>query len=129
MWLRLVHPEVPTCTDCQAWLHNKDWSKTLRAGQPVPRTGGPTPCWACPKGKLLFPPQPYPAADLSAKNEMAWQFYHQVRAGQPMPDDPVTVRNCGLIRMVEDQVERAERSLGPLLSVLFARKSQGNARG
>lgn len=52
MRLQLYHPEVAAldCSDCKKWIYGKDWKRSQRGGQDVPRPPGtPTPCRVCPK--------------------------------------------------------------------------------
>lgn len=101
------HPGLPTCIDCQTWVYDtKSWKKETRGGQPIDRPPGtPTPCHSCPKS--IDKKTPNPDAELSAKNWRAYQFYLQVKAGAPMPDDSLSRYLCGLVRWVEDQAQRA----------------------
>jgi hypothetical protein len=120
--LILAHPELPTCADCVQWLHDaRTWERARHRGQWVPRGGGPTPCPVCPKAKDQAGPlrRPAPEADLSAKNERALALYYRIKAGAPMPDDPLVQQNCGLIQMVLDQHERATQAAGPQLAQLL----------
>jgi hypothetical protein len=123
MSLLLAHPEIPTCGDCQSWYYDtKTWErKTQLARGPggeltrkdVPRPrGSPTPCHTCPKSKNG---QPNPAAELSRKNHLALQLYLEVKAGAPMPDDPIVRRNFAMIRWIEDARQSAQLNLGPML--------------
>lgn len=107
MWLLLAHPELPTCQDCQTWLYSVDtWQRVERAGQPQPRPPGTaTPCYRCPKSDRTNP-QPHPERDPTPRTLAALEVFLQVRAGAPMPADPLVQRYCGLIQWVYDLVDR-----------------------
>ena len=118
----LTHPEIPTCQECMAWMHDKHWKRNRRADQDVPRPkGSPTPCHLCPKS--LDRATPNPRAELTARNQQTYQVYLQIKAGRPMPDDPIVHHNCGLIRWVEDEVERSARAMPlTLMAAMLGRK-------
>ncbi len=117
VWLHLARPEIPTCQDCQTWVHDDRWRRTeyrlVRGGPkiPLPNFKGITPCVLCPKS-IRSPDgsaRPNPGADLAGRNWQALQLYTAVRAGAPMPDDGIAVKNCALIQGVVDQYERQQR--------------------
>src|SRR5262249_39242508 len=105
--LLLYHPELPTCNDCQRWLHNADWTLTERprTGQKrIPRAPGTaTPCLSCPRGRETG--RPSPELELSARSRLTLARYYEAKAGAPLPDDEILRRNCALLRRVEDQYE------------------------
>jgi len=87
-------------------MYSTTWRRVKRAGQPVPRPPGtPTPCFRCPKIPADKDPLPANAVELSAKNHRAYQLYLQVKAGRPMPDDPIVHENCGMLRQLEDSIQ------------------------
>jgi hypothetical protein len=97
----LEAPYLPSCSDCQKWLFGADWKRSERLGKPIERPAkAPTPCQTCPKGPVPF------ERELSDRNWQAVQLYLECKAGRPVPDDPIVHRNHGLLRMVEDQVDR-----------------------
>jgi hypothetical protein len=122
--LLLAHPELPSCAACQEWLYNPEtWRPYEAGGRPVRRPRGtPTPCCKCPKSRDRV--HPAPEAELSAKNLRSLELYQRIRAGQPMPADPIIRKNCGLIRMVEEQVQREQQRdfLELLKIVLFVKR-------
>lgn len=127
--LLLLHPELPSCGECQQWLYNvKTWQPhPKRGGKPgeyEPRPGGsPTPCGVCPKIPRDKEKRPENATELSDKNWQAWTHYNRCRAVRRFPEDEIVERNAGLIRMVEEEAKRhgSADGLGLVLS-LFARK-------
>lgn len=114
VWLLLAHPELPTCADCRAWLHDKDWRVSRRAGRPVPRPPGtPLPCPRCPKSE---DGRPNPGAELSAKNARAYHLALAARAGAAVAADPIVERNLALVQSAADQYERGRERLLTLLA-------------
>jgi hypothetical protein len=111
------HPEIPKCSDCQAWLYDDRWQKTLRAGQPLPRPRHVgTPCHSCPKAAAG---KPNPGIELTERNWLAYEAYTRIKAGAPMPDDAIVQRNCGLIQHVADSLVRGELlAVGSVLTSL-----------
>lgn len=120
--LRLRHPELPTCDDCQQWLFDPadGWrlTRNLANGEPVRRpAGSPTPCDACPKcyGLEQRSPAVGRRCDLSAKNERTIEVYHQVQAthgrclSRRAARDAVVAQNLGAIAAVLHEHERNER--------------------
>lgn len=105
VWLMLSHPEIPSCADCCRWIYDTKWKRLERPkGMPVLRPEGSIPqCHRCPKSVDGLP---NPQSELSAKNSRAFRLYLQIKAGRPMPSDPIVMRNCGLIRWVEDSLQR-----------------------
>jgi hypothetical protein len=99
----LEAPYLPSCSDCLKWVHGSDWKATkARDGSKLPRVAGNRPpCFTCPKG-----PVPH-ERELSDRNWQAVELYLQCKAGRPIPDDPIVHRNHGLLRMVEDAVDRS----------------------
>lgn len=122
MSLLLAHPEIPACGDCQKWYYDtKTWERKTQLArkdgqlcrQDVPRPpGSPTPCHTCPKSK---DGRPNPGAELSRKNSHALQLYLEVKAGAPLPDDPIVRRNCAMIRWIEDARHSAQLNLAPMI--------------
>lgn len=103
--LLLLHPELPTCGDCQRWMYTESWRCVKRQGRLVPRPSGtPTPCYRCPKIPVDAIPLAANAVSLSAKNHQTYQLYLQIKAGRPMPDDAIVRQNCGFLRQVEDDI-------------------------
>lgn len=114
MRLLLTAPHLPTCADCQRWLYDLDTGKRLtRADLDIARAPkDPPPCYRCPKSQ---DGTPNPDAELSARNNLMLLRYYEVKAGAPMPDDPVFRRNCAFIRWEEDQIGRGQERLVPSL--------------
>lgn len=128
MSLRLVllHPELPSCESCQAWLYDENWQQTKRAGQPLSRPKGcTTPCWKCPKSK---DDKPNPDAELSAKNWQAYTYYRQCQADTTgiLPRDLTVVKNNAIIRAVEEQAnkEQSMMSMARMMGVFGKGKSK-----
>lgn len=125
--LLLRHPDVAalTCTDCQKYVISADWKITERAGEKSPRpVNVPPPCMRCPKlssKDRRDDPRPENAVELSSKNWKAYLLYLEVKAGAKMPDDPMTRRNCAMIKMVEDDFMRDRTDVTPLIHLLAER--------
>ena len=111
--LLINHPELPPCDECNKWIYDSEWrriEKPKGSGNYCKRpAGSATPCFKCPKS--LDKLTPNPDGDISPRNWKAWSFYQQIKAGRPMPDDEVAYSNCGLIRQVEDGIERQAAAL------------------
>lgn len=123
MRLLLLHPELPTCADCQTWRYNPEtWQRIERPrGTPVPMpAGGMPPCRRCPKIPKGAEPRPAKAIELTEQSWAIYAHYQRCKAVGRFPRDPWVERHAGLIRMVEDQVERSQRedSLLPLVMAL-----------
>jgi hypothetical protein len=115
--VHLAHGAIPDCDTCAKWLHGVDWRPAQRAGKPVPRPAGAgPPCFRCPKSR---DGRPNPGADLKGRAWLAYRLYLAVRAGMPMPQDAIAVRNCAALRWAEDQADRQKGDLGTMLKVLF----------
>jgi hypothetical protein len=118
--VHVAHGEIPSCTDCRLWLYGPDWRRTMRAGQPVARPpAAPSPCHKCPKSR---DGRPNPAADLRGRNWLTYLLYQAVKAGLPMPDDLIAARNCAMIQMATDRLERQQGDIRLLLKTLFGGK-------
>jgi hypothetical protein len=60
--------------------------------------------------------------ELSDRNWSCVQLYLECKAGRPVPGDPIVHRNHGLLRMVEDSVDRGNAAaLRTMASVLQMR--------
>lgn len=106
--LELMHPEVPSCADCQAWLYDvATWRKSMRGGKPVARPpGSPLPCLKCPKSGR--PNEPHPEKELLPQNRQAVAYYylcHEDTTGL-LPRDLVVVHNNALIGRIIRQADR-----------------------
>lgn len=131
--LMLLHPEVPSCAECQQWLYNpKNWTKIKRGTVECKREPGePTPCFVCPKIPSGMPATPETGMkfELSLQNWLAWRHYCECQATGDFPKDgdgeldPVVKRNAGVIRMVEEQVRRQTQAdaASRLLSAVFTK--------
>lgn len=80
----------------------------MPSGRPIERPPGTLPpCryrqHACPKGT------PEDSKALSRKNLLAYLFDQECKAVVNWPDDPRVRRNAGIIRRVEESIERGER--------------------
>lgn len=116
----LEHPEIPSCADCQQWVYGDNWQQTKRAGKLIERPKGvATPCWKCPKSD---DGQPNPGAELRGKSAMAYHAYEAARAGVALPDDLILVRNCALIRRVEEMVRIQRQNINGLVRALLGVK-------
>ena len=117
----LNHPEIPSCADCRTWLYGADWKRATRAGKELRRPPRvPTPCWKCPKSTTG---RPSPENELDSGGYRQLEFYYRIKAGMPMPDDALVQWYCGLIRWVEDQVNRSQASMSPFLAALLGNKT------
>lgn len=108
MRLILLHPQVAfrDCRDCQKYVYDeRSGARAAHRGQPVARPPGTRPpcgydAAACPKGS------PTAGRELTPANWQAYVHYLQCKATGRFPDDPIVVRNAGVIRLVEDSLER-----------------------
>lgn len=123
-----VHPEVAgrDCDECQEFAFDETTGKKQfrDAGElfPVLRGGAPPPCRTgkgCPKGT---PEEP---RTLSTKNLLAFIHYTECKAVGVFPDDPIVRQNAGIIRSLEDMMDRYRQDNQPLISIL---KGIANAR-
>jgi hypothetical protein len=116
--VRLVrlHPEVAfrSCEDCLKHVYDEQTGRRAeyppQSGRPIPRAAGnEPPCRRgpdkCPKG--------HPAAgrELTEVNWQAYMHYLECKATGNFPADPIVSRNAGVIRGVEDALDRAEQEL------------------
>jgi hypothetical protein len=113
--LILRHPKVAfrPCEVCQKWQYNEqtgDIEKDRRTGDPdrnfEMRRIGPTPCRTrkgCPKGT------PEDSRELTRQNTSTYRHYLDCKATGLFPDDPVVRRNAGIIREIEDAIDRNDR--------------------
>lgn len=115
--MHLGHPEIPSCADCRRWLYDADWTRAERPkGTPTPRPAHcPSPCWKCPKSR---DGRPNPGADMRGRVWQTYTLWLAVRAGMPMPDDLLTVRNCALIQLAVDRIDRRRSDVTLLLRAL-----------
>jgi len=112
----LLHPELPSCEDCQQWMYSDKWRRVKRQGLQVLRPPGtPTPCYRCPKIPPDAKPCPANAVELSEKNHRAYDLYLQIKAGRPMPSDAIVWRNCGLLRQLEDSIQLMFLRMGQMV--------------
>ncbi len=79
------------------------------SGRPILRPPGTfPPCRipgvGCPKGTPENP------RGLSTANQAAWRFDRECRAAGVFPDDPIVRRNAAIIRQVEEEFERRQRT-------------------
>jgi hypothetical protein len=64
-------------------------------------------------------------AGLSDENWLAYRHYLQCKATWRFPDDPIVARNAGLIRWVEDSVERNHTSTAGIMLGMLATARRG----
>ncbi len=71
----------------------------------------PTPCGTCPKTAGLKPEQRVRenADEFNDRTRKAYRFYLRCKATGNFPDDDIVAWYSGLIREMEDAVERAEK--------------------
>ena len=121
--MAIQHPEVPACSDCQAFMYDpKTWKICTRGGKPLPRTkNAPTPCYQCPKSD---DGRPNPGAELRGRNARIYELYLMVRAGVPMPDDLAIHRNLALVQLVVDRAHMVNASVQPLAQALLSQKKR-----
>jgi len=107
--LILLHPEVAyrDCTHCQEWLYEDSGSAAQhpRTGEPLRRPPGNRPLCripgkSCPKGT------PEAQKSFTPQNEQCYRHYLECKATNQWPDDPLVRRHAGLIRRLEEQVDR-----------------------
>ena len=121
----IAHPEIPSCADCQAFMYDKSWERSKSLGQPVKRpAGAPTPCYRCPKSE---DGTPNPAAELSAKN---WRAYNYFRlccsdATLLLPRDRLVLKNNSMIQLIEERLGQAKSSSDLARVVLAAMGGRG----
>lgn len=105
----MLHPKVAfrDCNECLKWQYDEETGEIKqRHGQPMRRISKPwcmIPNLGCPKGHIDNP------KGLSPKNIRAWGHYLECRAVGKFPEDATVRRNAGIIRSVEDAVERSKR--------------------
>jgi len=115
MMLLLLHEEVSSrdCQMCQEWLYDEKTGaiETAKDGEPLKRPAAGVvsvpPCRqpknSCAKGT------PEAKRSLTPQNEQCYRHYLRCKATGHWPKDALVWRNAGLIRTVEDQVERLEK--------------------
>jgi hypothetical protein len=59
---------------------------------------------------------------MTGRNAAAYHLYLMIQAGAPMPDDAIVRRNCAVIQLVTDRVERQQFDVAGLLTTLFVAK-------
>ena len=109
MELQTRYPEIPSCADCQAWLHDDRWRRSHRRGLgDIARPPGTrAPCHKCPKA--CGTNRPCPENELSARNQLALRHYHlcqQDPGGRLVRRDRVTVQKNATIAQVLARIER-----------------------
>lgn len=119
MRLLLLAPRAAhrSCDDCQTWLYDDRGGnfgeRLLRGGMPIPRAkGSRTPCAFCPKIPPGQPAVPTSAVELDEAGYQCWDHYRACKGVNwqvPEAADPIVRRNAGLIRAVEEAVERASQ--------------------
>jgi hypothetical protein len=127
--LLLVHPELPSCEDCQAYLYSDRWELSRKGGQPVARPKGiQTPCYRCPKIPPGTEPKPANAINLSERNYAAYWYAQQCQVDNTgvLPRDKIVVRNNTLVQMVKEQIARSNEGELPML--MLGLMSQGRRR-
>lgn len=125
--LLINHPELPSCEDCQRWLHNAAWERTTRVGEPVVRPKGvPTPCGSCPKIPKGVHPCPENAVVISPKNALAYRYYLQCLIDNRgvLQQDRITVRNNALIRYADDRSRQQQNAVLPLMLSMMVKKGR-----
>ncbi len=121
LWLLILHPEIPTCADCQTWRYDvKTWKRSVRAGKEIRRQPGETlPCHQCPKS--MKHNQPNPGAEMTLDSRRAYQYVLQCLADTTgmLPRDRVVIRNIALVQLVKERIEqlRGERMQGTLTMI------------
>lgn len=113
MRLYHLHPTYASlpCDVCEKYLH-KDGVLTRRRGMELPvlrPAGVVTPCFKCPKIPDDAPERARQyAVEMSDRNRQAFRHYRECKATGRFPDDPIVRRNAGLIREIEDALDRAK---------------------
>jgi hypothetical protein len=106
--LILLHPEVAfrSCDDCRKHIYNEQTGKREEhRGLPIVRPPGTFP--PCQYGPNRCPKEhPDAGYELTPDNLQVYQHYLECKATGRFPDDPLVARNAGVIRLVEDAVER-----------------------
>jgi hypothetical protein len=119
--LLLLHPELPSCQECQTKVYDptNGWRPAERGGKPCLREPGtPTPCGVCPKIPRGQQPHPSNAIELTDAHYRAFVHYQRCKATGRFPADRIVERNAGILRTVEEQVAREEQ--GRLLTGVVA---------
>jgi hypothetical protein len=110
--LVLDHPEVSyrDCELCQKVIFEESGRMAVypRTGEPIKRPpGNKAPCRYgannCPKGT------PEAKRSLTPQNEQVYAHYLECKATGHWPDDEIVRRHAGLIRRIEESVERVQR--------------------
>lgn len=55
---------------------------------------------------------------MKGRNAAAYLMYLAVRAGMPMPADPIVRRNCQAIQLAVDQADRQRSDVGQMVALL-----------
>lgn len=124
MSLALAHPGLPTCENCQAFIHDANWRRVRRGGVDQPRPKGvPTPCRTCPKIPKGLDPVPANAVVLSPRNQRAYWYYLQCCVDNLglLDQDGITIRNNAIIANAIRQHERASSNTEMLLLGLLGK--------
>ncbi len=114
--LILLHLQVASrdCNHCLIWQYDEETGEvTKRGGQPIKRPENSSPpCRlrgiGCPKGT------PENQKSLSPKNQRAYQHYIECKAVGRFPDDPLVREHAGIIRLVEESVEKQYQEISTI---------------
>ncbi len=94
------------CEDCKRWLYDEDTGQRkedARTGKPRERPEhAPVRCETkkgCPRGK--------PEDEMKGYNWLCYLHYLQCKATGQWPDDETVKANAGLIRAIEDDIQRS----------------------
>ena len=118
--LKLLQEELSSrdCDVCAKWLFNE---KTEQSRRPTTasRSGDRRPALSrflhAAKCGAVAPGTPDAKRSLTPQNERCYQHYLQCKATNQWPDDAIVRINAGLIRGVEEQVQRLEQKRTRLL--------------
>lgn len=116
--LLLQHAEVAhrDCNHCWLHVYNETTGEVeKRRDKPVKRPRGTyPPCCRgrCKKGT------PDKSRELLPHNWLAYEHYLGCKATGHFPDDPIVMRNAKIIRMIEDEVAKAEQKEALLMSMM-----------
>lgn len=115
----MTRPELPTCEECeQVFYDPRTWKVVARSGRRE-KSDPPPPCGQCPK---IFPGEPATpeqgkASQLSEKNWECYLHYLKCKAIGRFPEDEIVENHAGLVRMIEDHVDR-QAGIEPMAMVL-----------
>ena len=125
MSLLLTHRNVAVrdCNHCKKWMYNEETGEVeTHRGQPLERNGKP-PCEILVNGKSGCPKgSPTAGIALSDKNLQAFIFHRQCKAVGFFPNDPIVIRNAGIIQSIVEAADKQENAQLMRMILMSARR-------